>query len=112
MLQKFCIIDNTIGTSIDVLPPFAMSGDQTIKDDIVIPAVFLYNKEGLAFMEHITHYPNALVRLSNQLSNPSYLFEDFLCHGGNKYPPNKLDRLEVCLFGIQTLQISNFNFCL
>uniref|UniRef100_A0A0R3RFW5 PA domain-containing protein n=1 Tax=Elaeophora elaphi TaxID=1147741 RepID=A0A0R3RFW5_9BILA len=88
------IIDNTVGTSIDVLPPFAMSGDQTIKDDIVIPAVFLYNKEGLAFMEHIVHYPNALVRLSDRLSNPSYLFEDFACHGKNKYPSKKLDLLE------------------
>lgn len=72
-----------------------MSGDQTIKDDIVIPAVFLYNKEGLAFMEHITHYPNALVRLSDRLSNPAYLFEDFACYGRNKYPSNKLDLLEV-----------------
>ncbi|MCP9263341.1 Arginine kinase [Dirofilaria immitis] len=88
------IIDNTVGTSIDVLPPFAMSGDQTVKDDIVIPAVFLYNKEGLAFIEHILHYPNALVRLSDRLLNPSYLFEDFVCHGKNKYPPNKLDLLE------------------
>ncbi|VBB27025.1 unnamed protein product [Acanthocheilonema viteae] len=88
------IIDNTIGTSIDLLPPFAMSGDQTIKDDIVIPAVFLYNKEGLAFMEHIVHYPNSLVRLSDRLSNPSYLFENFARHGRNKYPSNKPNFLE------------------
>ncbi|VDM92921.1 unnamed protein product, partial [Onchocerca ochengi] len=88
------IIDNTIGTSIDTLPPFAMSGDQTIKDDIIIPAIFLYNKEGLAFMEHIVRYPNALVRISDRLSNPSLLFEDFACHGRNKYPFNKLDLLE------------------
>ncbi|VDK69408.1 unnamed protein product [Litomosoides sigmodontis] len=88
------IIDNTVGTSIDVLPPFAMSGDQTIKDDIVIPVVFLYNKEGLAFMDHIIHYPNALVRLSDRLSNPSYLFEDFACYGTNKYPSSKLGFVE------------------
>ncbi|EJD75564.1 Edem3 protein [Loa loa] len=101
------IIDNTIGTSIDVLPPFAMSGDQTIKDDIVIPAVFLYNKEGLAFMEHIVHYPNALVRLSDRLSNPSYLFEDFACHGKNKYSLNKLDFLEDIDFSEDVIVIDS-----
>lgn len=77
-----------------------MSGDHSIKDDIVIPALFLYNKEGLALMEHIVHYPNALVRLSDRLSNPSYLFESFACHGRNKYLTGKLDVLEVCLFKI------------
>ncbi|EJW79892.1 PA domain-containing protein, partial [Wuchereria bancrofti] len=101
------IIDNTIGTSIDVLPPFAMSGDQTMKDDIVIPAVFLYNKEGLAFMEHIVHYPNALVRLSDRLSNPYSLFENFACYGKYKYPLNKLDLLEDVDFSEDVIVIDS-----
>lgn len=92
--------DNIVGTSIDELPPFAMSGDQTIKDDIVIPAVFLYNMEGLIFMEHLLHYPNALIRLSDRLANPSYLFGKFVATGKYKYSAKRMEQLEVRLLDL------------
>ncbi|VDN01700.1 unnamed protein product [Thelazia callipaeda] len=86
------IIDNTLGSSIDEFPPFAMSGDQSMEDDIFIPAVFLHNKEGLVFMEQIMRYPNSLIRLSNRLSNPFYLFEDFVLHGAMRYTLDNLEK--------------------
>ncbi|VDN30993.1 unnamed protein product, partial [Gongylonema pulchrum] len=81
-----------------------MSGDNTIEDDIIIPAVFLYNKEGLTFMEHLLHYPNALVRLSDRPANPAYLFEKFIVEGQYSYPTRKMDLLEIVEENVEQMQ--------
>lgn len=72
------ILDDTIGSSANSSPSFVMSGANDFNDDITIPVVFLYNQEGSQLLEQISRYPNLLIRISNHLTNPRFLFEKFL----------------------------------
>uniref|UniRef100_A0A915BGC4 alpha-1,2-Mannosidase n=1 Tax=Parascaris univalens TaxID=6257 RepID=A0A915BGC4_PARUN len=74
------IIDDTIGSSADGSPPFAMSGDNSMEDDIRIPVVFLFHKEGVALLEYLRRFPTSLARISDRIINPSILIEGFFKH--------------------------------
>lgn len=74
------IIDDMIGSSAEGSPPFAMSGDNSVEDDIRIPVVFLFHKEGVALLEHLRRFPTSLVRISDRIANPSILIEGFFKH--------------------------------
>uniref|UniRef100_A0A9J2PH42 alpha-1,2-Mannosidase n=1 Tax=Ascaris lumbricoides TaxID=6252 RepID=A0A9J2PH42_ASCLU len=69
-----------IGSSAEGSPPFAMSGDNSVEDDIRIPVVFLFHKEGVALLEHLRRFPTSLVRISDRIANPSILIEGFFKH--------------------------------
>ncbi|VDK48274.1 unnamed protein product [Anisakis simplex] len=74
------IVDNVAGSSIETSPPFAMSGDTSVEDDINIPVVFLFDKEGSSLIEHVKKYPGSTVRISDRLTNPSIIIEQFFKH--------------------------------
>lgn len=50
------IIDNTPGTNAEDMPMFAMSGDNI--DDVKIPVVFLFTKEGDILVQAIENQPD------------------------------------------------------
>ncbi|TRY64103.1 hypothetical protein TCAL_02594 [Tigriopus californicus] len=57
------VIDNIEGTSASESPMFAMSGDGT--DDISIPMLFLFNLDGLKFLEALEKHPEMEVTLTD-----------------------------------------------
>uniref|UniRef100_A0A0N5AWZ4 alpha-1,2-Mannosidase n=1 Tax=Syphacia muris TaxID=451379 RepID=A0A0N5AWZ4_9BILA len=72
------IVDNTLGTSAENSLPFAMSGNNTIEDDIKIPVVFLFNREGEQLIHYIGSDASSVLRISGRPINPSFIFEQFM----------------------------------
>src|SRR5690606_8591343 len=60
-------VDDVEGTSAETHPHFSMSGDG--KQDIVIPVVFLYRKEGTRLIELIKQHGQLNITISNK--NPA-----------------------------------------
>lgn len=73
------------------MPPFAMSAGDDTTDDITIPAVFLYNVEGLVILRHLIAHQNTVVRLSDRVADPRHLFIQFL-KKSKLYKPLKVSR--------------------
>lgn len=71
-------LDNNQTTSAATSHFFTMSGDQDRKDDVQIPAVFLYHYEGQKLLNRVLSDYRLVVRLSSELLNPSYLFEEYM----------------------------------
>ncbi|KAI6192394.1 Edem3 protein [Aphelenchoides bicaudatus] len=59
-------------------PLFAMSADSDRPDDISIPSLFLYNYEGQKLLNRVFADYRLIVRLSSNLLNPVYLFEEYM----------------------------------
>lgn len=57
------MIDNIQGTLASESPMFAMSGDGT--DDVSIPMLFLFNLDGLKFLEALEKNPEMEVTLTD-----------------------------------------------
>ncbi|KHN83235.1 ER degradation-enhancing alpha-mannosidase-like protein 3 [Toxocara canis] len=91
------IIDNVVGSSAESSAPFAMSGDNSVEDDIEIPVVFLFHKEGTTLLEHLRRYPRSVVRISDRLTNPSVLIERFFKfqHFATPLPDPSFDYIEL-----------------
>lgn len=75
------IVDNVFGTSVENSLPFAMSGDSSVEDDIKIPVVFLFYKEGEQLIEQIKRSPASVIRISGPCVKPVFIFEQFLVRG-------------------------------
>ena len=57
--------DHTDGSSIDSQPLFAMSGDNT--NDVSIPLVFLFKKEGDKLLELLDKNPHLVIKMAARL---------------------------------------------
>lgn len=53
--------DHSPDTSATGQPPFAMAGDKTTPDDVIIPSLFLYSKEGGKLVDHLTKRSEPLI---------------------------------------------------
>ncbi|RWS28702.1 ER degradation-enhancing alpha-mannosidase-like protein 3 [Leptotrombidium deliense] len=57
------VVDNVSHSSAEALPMFAMSGDEN-KDDVNIPAVFLYGKEASVLVETLNEFPDLIIEIT------------------------------------------------
>ncbi|XP_059157646.1 ER degradation-enhancing alpha-mannosidase-like protein 3 [Physella acuta] len=64
------VLDQAQGTSSDVLSLFAMSGDGT--NDVTIPMVFLFWKQGQDLTDTLTKFPSLLVELTSRQSTEEF----------------------------------------
>lgn len=66
----FCLcvrgVDDNEGSSSDTAPLFQMAGDGKNTDDITIPMLFLFNKEGNIILDAIREYEAVEVLLSDK----------------------------------------------
>uniref|UniRef100_A0A8D0HG28 alpha-1,2-Mannosidase n=1 Tax=Sphenodon punctatus TaxID=8508 RepID=A0A8D0HG28_SPHPU len=60
------VIDDNEGSSSDIAPLFQMAGDGKNTDDIIIPMLFLFNKEGNIILYAIQEYEAVEVLLSDK----------------------------------------------
>ncbi|XP_030061482.1 ER degradation-enhancing alpha-mannosidase-like protein 3 [Microcaecilia unicolor] len=60
------VIDDNEGSSSDTAPLFQMAGDGKNTDDIIIPMLFLFNKEGKIILDAIKEYKEVEVLLSDK----------------------------------------------
>ncbi|XP_029473471.1 ER degradation-enhancing alpha-mannosidase-like protein 3 [Rhinatrema bivittatum] len=60
------VIDDNEGSSSDTAPLFQMAGDGKNTDDITIPMLFLFNKEGRIILDAIREYREVEVLLSDK----------------------------------------------
>lgn len=70
-----------MGTSVESSLPFAMSGDTNVEDDIKIPVVFLFHREGRKLIQEVENDPNIIIRISGRCARPQFIFEKFLVYG-------------------------------
>ncbi|RWS13971.1 ER degradation-enhancing alpha-mannosidase-like protein 3 [Dinothrombium tinctorium] len=86
------VIDNVSQSTSDSLPMFAMSGDGI--DDIRIPAVFLYGKEGAILLDVVNEFPDVIIELSVFESKVDDKPVDSDLHDSEKWKRNAEDEEE------------------
>lgn len=64
-LFSFCPDDNE-GSSSDTAPLFQMAGDGRSTDDVTVPLLFLFHKEGNILLEALKEYREVEVLLSDK----------------------------------------------
>ncbi|MBN3322845.1 EDEM3 protein, partial [Atractosteus spatula] len=84
------VIDDNEGSSSDTAPLFQMAGDGRSTDDITIPLLFLFHKEGNIVLEALREYREVEVLLSDRARDraaifkgkalPSYILESICVH--------------------------------
>ncbi|PIO69231.1 PA domain protein [Teladorsagia circumcincta] len=75
------VIDHIIGTSSANEPSFAMAEDKDSPDDIVIPSLFVYYKEGQQLLKAARSGSKVVMRLSSAPLLPDSLVEQYLMSG-------------------------------
>uniref|UniRef100_A0A673CI10 alpha-1,2-Mannosidase n=1 Tax=Sphaeramia orbicularis TaxID=375764 RepID=A0A673CI10_9TELE len=65
------VIDDNEGSSSDTAPLFQMAGDGRNTDDITLPLLFLFHKEGNILLEALKEYREVEVLLSDKRLEPS-----------------------------------------
>jgi hypothetical protein len=55
-----------------------MSADDNYKEEIRIPACFLFYYEGQKLLNRLKSDEKVALRLSNHLLNPAFIFEEFV----------------------------------
>lgn len=76
-----CLDDNE-GSSSDTAPLFQMAGDGKNTDDITIPMLFLFNKEGNIILDAIQEYEAVEVLLSDKAKDRGKVRGD-LCNSSS-----------------------------
>uniref|UniRef100_A0A6J0TR50 alpha-1,2-Mannosidase n=1 Tax=Pogona vitticeps TaxID=103695 RepID=A0A6J0TR50_9SAUR len=70
------VIDDNEGSSSDTALLFQMAGDGKNTDDITIPMLFLFNKEGSIILDAINEYEEVEVLLSDKAKDRATIFKD------------------------------------
>lgn len=63
---RLCLLDDNEGSSSDTAPLFQMAGDGRSTDDIGLPLLFLFHKEGNILLEALKEYREVEVLLSDK----------------------------------------------
>ncbi|XP_028818966.1 ER degradation-enhancing alpha-mannosidase-like protein 3 isoform X1 [Denticeps clupeoides] len=79
------IIDNNEGSSSDTAPLFQMAGDGRSTDDVTMPLLFLFHKEGSILLEALKEYREVEVLLSDKAQGRAAIFK------GKSLPTSLLD---------------------
>uniref|UniRef100_A0A667XV26 alpha-1,2-Mannosidase n=1 Tax=Myripristis murdjan TaxID=586833 RepID=A0A667XV26_9TELE len=69
------VIDDNEGSSSDTAPLFQMAGDGRNTDDITLPLLFLFHKEGNILMEALKEYKEVEVLLSDKARDRAAIFK-------------------------------------
>ncbi|KAM9324523.1 ER degradation-enhancing alpha-mannosidase-like protein 3 [Gastrophryne carolinensis] len=69
------VIDDNEGSSSDTAPLFQMAGDGKNTDDITIPMLFLFSKEGNIILDAIREYQEVEVLLSDKAKDRATIFK-------------------------------------
>ncbi|XP_056270268.1 ER degradation-enhancing alpha-mannosidase-like protein 3 isoform X1 [Pseudoliparis swirei] len=69
------VIDDNEGSSSDTAPLFQMAGDGRSTDDITMPLLFLFHKEGNILLEALKEYREAEVLLSDKARDRANIFK-------------------------------------
>nr|XP_015211811.1 PREDICTED: ER degradation-enhancing alpha-mannosidase-like protein 3 isoform X1 [Lepisosteus oculatus] len=69
------VIDDNEGSSSDTAPLFQMAGDGRSTDDITIPLLFLFHKEGNIVLEALREYREVEVLLSDRARDRAAIFK-------------------------------------
>ncbi|MEE6514180.1 hypothetical protein FKM82_022203 [Ascaphus truei] len=69
------VIDDNDGSSSDTAPLFQMAGDGKNTDDITIPMLFLFSKEGNLILHAIREYQEVEVLLSDKAKDRATIFK-------------------------------------
>ncbi|XP_067846612.1 ER degradation-enhancing alpha-mannosidase-like protein 3 [Heptranchias perlo] len=70
------VIDDNEGSSSDTAPLFQMAGDGRNTDDVTIPMLFLFNKEGNIILDAMQEYQEVEVLLSDKAKDRNLDIED------------------------------------
>ncbi|XP_041064068.1 ER degradation-enhancing alpha-mannosidase-like protein 3 isoform X2 [Carcharodon carcharias] len=70
------VIDDNEGSSSDTAPLFQMAGDGRSTDDVTIPMLFLFNKEGNIILSAMQEYQQVEVLLSDKAKDRNLGMED------------------------------------
>nr|KAF6413138.1 ER degradation enhancing alpha-mannosidase like protein 3 [Molossus molossus] len=70
------VIDDNEGSSSDTAPLFQMAGDGKDTDDITIPMLFLFSKEGSILLDAIREYEEVEVLLSDKARDRAAILKD------------------------------------
>ncbi|XP_078417552.1 ER degradation-enhancing alpha-mannosidase-like protein 3 isoform X1 [Cetorhinus maximus] len=70
------VIDDNEGSSSDTAPLFQMAGDGRSTDDVTIPMLFLFNKEGNIILNAMQEYQQVEVLLSDKAKDRNLGMED------------------------------------
>nr|XP_012591599.1 ER degradation-enhancing alpha-mannosidase-like protein 3 isoform X3 [Microcebus murinus] len=70
------VIDDNEGSSSDTAPLFQMAGDGKETDDIKIPMLFLFSKEGSIILDAIREYEEVEVLLSDKAKDRAAILKD------------------------------------
>lgn len=99
------VVDNVADTSSDTAAMFAMSGDGT--DDVNIPMVFLFSKEGKLLVEAIQEHGTVEVLLLDKaktLSELNEIYDHYHSTGKPDLPPYLKVKAEVDSVQVTTLE--------
>ncbi|XP_050973550.1 ER degradation-enhancing alpha-mannosidase-like protein 3 isoform X1 [Labeo rohita] len=69
------VIDDNEGSSSDTAPLFQMAGDGRNTDDVTLPLLFLFHKEGNILLEALKEYREAEVLLSDKARDRESIFK-------------------------------------
>uniref|UniRef100_A0A8B9RG39 alpha-1,2-Mannosidase n=1 Tax=Astyanax mexicanus TaxID=7994 RepID=A0A8B9RG39_ASTMX len=74
------VIDDNEGSSSDTAPLFQMAGDGRSTDDVTLPLLFLFHKEGNILLEALKEHREVEVLLSEKVSSTVQLKSSFTTH--------------------------------
>lgn len=80
MLLFILWLDDNEGSSSDTAPLFQMAGDGKDTDDIKIPMLFLFSKEGSIILDAIREYEEVEVLLSDKAKDRGKGKKSFVFH--------------------------------
>jgi mannosidase alpha-like ER degradation enhancer 3 len=104
------VADNQLDSTAERSPMFAMSADAETSDDIDVPVVFLFYLESQKLLNTLFAYPNAIIRLAQNVRNSAVIFEDYLKGNGYARRADVLANAMVAMSADrQTLRL-NFKF--
>ncbi|KAM8930931.1 ER degradation-enhancing alpha-mannosidase-like protein 3 isoform 2-T2 [Pelodytes ibericus] len=78
------VIDDNDGSSSDTAPLFQMAGDGKNTDDITIPMLFLFSKEGNIILDAMREYLQVEVLLSDKAKDRADIFKDLEGESGEQ----------------------------
>uniref|UniRef100_A0A8C2AHY6 alpha-1,2-Mannosidase n=1 Tax=Cyprinus carpio TaxID=7962 RepID=A0A8C2AHY6_CYPCA len=81
------VIDDNEGSSSDTAPLFQMAGDGRNTDDVTLPLLFLFHKEGNILLEALKEYREVEVLLSDKARDRAT--KDYLLSYNSVHPQNK-----------------------
>ncbi|CAI9571869.1 unnamed protein product [Staurois parvus] len=89
------VIDDNDGSSSDTAPLFQMAGDGKNTDDITIPMLFLFSKEGNIILDAIREYQEVEVLLSDKAKDRATIFKDLEDESGTQKSTENDSRKDI-----------------